>query len=89
MAIFDIFRKKQEQPQLQEEQQREQQELTAAINGNAEAGNQEKVSCFFAPIFGIFENRQYYAVQRDKKKSLPVLSNPVRKRRKEISQNIA
>ena len=31
MAIFDIFRKKQEQPQLQEEQQREQQELTAGL----------------------------------------------------------
>jgi len=38
-------------------------QITAAINGNAKTGNQEKVSCFFASIFGIFENRQYYAVQ--------------------------
>ena len=36
-------------------------------------GNQKKISCFFALIFGIFKNRQYCAVQRGirKKSSLP------------------
>ncbi len=34
------------------------------IERYTKTGNQEKVSCFFAPIFGIFKNRQYYAVQR-------------------------
>ncbi len=34
------------------------------IERHTKTGNQEKVSCFFAPIFGIFKNRQYYAVQR-------------------------
>jgi hypothetical protein len=29
----------------------------------------KKVSCFFAPIFGIFKNRQYYAVQRGIKRN--------------------
>jgi len=52
------------------------------------AGNHKKVSCFFALIFGIFENRQYYAVQRGIErnfcKPLPVLSISVRKTRKEI-----
>ena len=32
------------------------------IERHTKTGNQEKVSCFFAPIFGIFKNRQYYAV---------------------------
>jgi len=39
-------------------------QIIAAMIGSLKAGNQEKVSCFFAPIFGIFENRQYYAVER-------------------------
>jgi len=34
------------------------------IERHTKTGNQEKVSCFFAPIFGILENRQYYAMQR-------------------------
>ena len=36
-------------------------------------GNQKKISCFFALIFGIFKNRQYCAVQRGirKKSSFP------------------
>jgi len=36
---------------------------------HTKTGNQEKVSCFFAPIFGIFRNRQYYAVQRGIKRN--------------------
>ncbi len=34
------------------------------IERHTKTGNQEKVSCFFASIFGILKNRQYYAVQR-------------------------
>ena len=34
----------------------------------AETGNPEKDSCFFAPIFVIFKNSQYYAVQGGLKK---------------------
>ncbi len=34
-------------------------------NRHTETGNQEKVSCFFAPIFDILKNRQYYTVQRE------------------------
>ena len=46
--------------------------ITAAILGSQKAGNQEKVSCFFAPIFGIFKNRQYYAVQRGDREKSPL-----------------
>ncbi len=38
------------------------------IERHAKTGNQEKVSCFFAPIFGIFKNHRYYAVQRGNRK---------------------
>ena len=31
-------------------------------------GNQKKISCFFALIFGIFKKCRYYAMQRDRKK---------------------
>jgi hypothetical protein len=34
------------------------------IERHTKTGNQEKVSCFFASIFGILKNRRYYAVQR-------------------------
>ena len=44
---------------------------------HTKTGNQEKVSCFFAPIFGILKNRQYYAVQRDIERNfLSHLANP-------------
>ena len=47
------------------------------IERYTKTGNQEKVSCFFAPIFGIFKNRQYYAVQRGIERiSLSRLANP-------------
>ena len=39
------------------------------IEWHTKTGNQEKVSCFFASIFGILENRRYYAVQRGNKKT--------------------
>jgi hypothetical protein len=42
------------------------------IERHTKTGNQEKVSCFFAPIFGIFKNRQYYAVQRGNRKKSPL-----------------
>jgi len=43
--------------------------ITAAISGNGKAGNQEKVSCFFAPFFGISGKRRYYSAERNLKKS--------------------
>ena len=44
---------------------------------HTKTGNQEKVSCFFAPIFGILKNRQYYAVQRGIERNfLSCLANP-------------
>ncbi|RKJ61783.1 hypothetical protein D7Y06_19325 [Roseburia sp. 1XD42-69] len=61
------------------------------IERYSKTGNQEKVSCFFAPIFGILKNRQYYTVQRGtERNSLSRLANPqaVRGgRRKEIFTN--
>ena len=40
-------------------------------------GNQKKISCFFALIFGIFKNRQYCAVQKGIRKNLlSCLANP-------------
>ena len=47
------------------------------IERHTKTGNQEKVSCFFAPIFGILKNRQYYTVQRGtERNSLSRLANP-------------
>jgi len=43
--------------------------ITAATSGNVKAGNQEKVSCFFAPFFCILGKRQYYSAERNLKKS--------------------
>ena len=42
------------------------------IERHTKTGNQEKVSCFFAPIFGILKNHQYYTVQREIVKKLPL-----------------
>ena len=47
------------------------------IERHTKTGNQEKVSCFFASIFGILKNRQYYAVQRRIDRNfLSCLANP-------------
>lgn len=47
------------------------------IERHPKTGNPEKVSCFFALIFGILKNRQYYAVQRGiERNSLSRLANP-------------
>ena len=55
---------------------------------HTKTGNQEKVSCFFAPIFGIFRNRRYYAVQRGiKRNSLSRLANSQAVRRGQAKEN--
>ena len=46
------------------------------IERNTVTGNQKKISCFFALIFVVLKNRQYYAVQRGIKKFPLLFANP-------------
>ena len=43
------------------------------IERHTKTGNQEKVSCFFASIFGILKNCQYYTVQGGLKEILSLV----------------